>query len=109
MNGDWLGCNGVCWDLGFNGVCWHVDCIGMCSDVVIKYIEINMFLPYSYIYLVTTMCFLCVPVCADNCALCDSPRECITCDIGYVVNTGNKKCDGQFISFPSHLTSSVLE
>ena len=108
INGDWLGCHVVCLDLGFNGVCWNVDCIVMCSDVVTKYIEIHMFLPYSYIYLVTTLYFLCVQVCADNCASCDSPGECTTCDIGYVVNTGNKKCDGQFILCPFHLTTPVL-
>ena len=57
INGDWLGCNGVCWNVGCIGVCWNVDCIGVCSDVVTKFIEINLVLPYSYIYLVTTLCF----------------------------------------------------
>ena len=40
-------------------MCWKVDCIGVCSDVVTKDIEINIVLPYSYIYLVTT-CVSCV-------------------------------------------------
>ena len=52
-------------------------------------------------FMMKTQCSWCVPVCADNCALCDTAEQCTTCNNGYRVNKGSKKCDiGQFVFIP---------
>ena len=55
---------------------------------------------------IMTQCSWCVPVCADNCALCDTAGQCTTCNNGYRDNKGSKKCDiGQFVFIHSLVVS----